>query len=139
MGDAMRISRTGMDVEWQRLQVIAENMANLNTTRTASGEPYRPKRLVSGPEASFAAAMTHRSSTGVRVTGVEQIASGVRRVYDPSDPAADTSGFVSLPDIDQAGEMTLMIRASRAYEADLTVLGIAHGMATRALDLGRTS
>lgn len=123
----MRISRSGLDVEWQRLQVIAQNLANLNTSRTASGEPYRPLRLVSGPEGV---------GGSVRAYNVEETPSGVRRDYDPGDPHADAQGFVSRPMIDHAGEMTLMIRTSRAYEANLTALGIEHQMTMRALELG---
>ncbi|MGK6317911.1 flagellar basal body rod protein FlgC [Sphingomonas sp. DT-204] len=141
--DAMAISRSGLDVEWQRLQVIAENLANLNTSRTASGAPYRPMRLVSGPDASFAEALSRTKAVGepreVKVMGVEAMPSGVRRVYDPSDPQADAQGFVNLPQIDQAAEMTLLIRTSRSYEANLTALGIARQMYMRALDLGRAS
>ena len=57
MADAMAISRSALDVEWQRLQIIAQNLANVNTSRTASGEPYRAMRLVSGPDSSFAASL----------------------------------------------------------------------------------
>ncbi|HEX4695801.1 flagellar basal body rod protein FlgC [Sphingomonas sp.] len=143
MSDAMAISRSGLDVEWQRLQVIAQNLANMDTSRTASGDPYRPMRLVSGPDQSFAAALAQKGASdvpaAVRVMGVEAIPGGVKRVYDPSDPAAGADGFVSLPDIDQASEMTLMIRASRSYEANLTALAIERQMFSRALDLGHAS
>lgn len=139
----MAISRSGLDVEWQRLQVIAQNLANMDTSRTASGDPYRPMRLVSGPDQSFAAALAQKGASdvpaAVRVMGVEAIPGGVKRVYDPSDPAAGADGFVSLPDIDQASEMTLMIRASRSYEANLTALAIERQMFSRALDLGHAS
>lgn len=137
---AMEISRSGLDVEWQRLQVIAENLANLNTTRTASGEPYRPVRLVSGPRSGFAemlAGTAQAQPGGVRVLGVEAMPGDARRVYEPGHPHADAEGFVSYPNLDHAGEMTLLLRASRAYEANLVAVGIAHQMYSRALDLGR--
>lgn len=143
VSDAMAISRSGLDVEWQRLQVIAQNLANMNTSRTASGEPFRAMRVVSGPDASFAATLAQRGAaarpTGVRVYGVEATPGARRRVYDPTDPSAGADGFVDMPDIDQAGEMTLMIRASRSYEANLTALAIERQMFSRALDLGRSS
>lgn len=147
MSDAMQISRSALDVEWQRLQVIAQNLANLNTSKTGSGAPFRPMRLQSGPAVSFAEAMTRgpRSPTfspaaaPVRVLGVEAIPAGVRRVYDPGDPAAGADGFVDMPQIDQAAEMTLMIRTSRSYEANLTALGIARQMYMKALEIGRGS
>lgn len=138
--NAMEISRTGLDVEWQRLQVIAQNLANMNTTRTASGEPYRAMRLLSGPRGDFAAALAQGGRApglGVEVLGLEATPSGFRRVHEPNHPHADAEGFVSYPAIDHAGEMTLMIKTSRAYEANLTAMSIAHQMYMRALELGR--
>jgi flagellar basal-body rod protein FlgC len=141
--DAMEISRSGLDVEWQRLQVIAQNIANMNTTRTASGEPYRALRLLSGPKADFGALLKAGAApsqiSGVQILGLEAMPAGVRKVHQPSHPHADPDGFVTYPDIDHAGEMTLMIKASRVYEANLSALNIAHQMYMRALDLGRQS
>lgn len=140
--DAMAISRTGMDVEWQRLQVIAQNLANLNTTRTAAGGAYKPLRLVSGPNQGFASLLSSASPAalgGVKTYGIEEMAGQVRRVHDPKHPHADADGFVTYPEIDRAGEMTLMIQASRAYEANLVALNLAHQMYSRALDLGKQS
>lgn len=141
---AMEISRSGLDVEWQRLQVIAENLANLNTTRTASGEPFRPMRLLSGPRAEFSeliagGAGSAQRPAGVRVLGVEAMPGSVRRVYEPGHPHADADGFVSYPAVDHAGEMTLLLRSARAYEANLVAVGIAQQMYSRALELGRRS
>ena len=139
--NAREISRTGMDVEWQRLQVIAQNIANMNTSRTASGEPFRAMRLVSGPRADFASVLAKGGRSGaeggVHVLGLEPMSGGVRRVREPDHPHADADGFVSYPDIDHAGEMTLMIKTSRAYEANLTAMNIAHQMYMRALDIGK--
>jgi flagellar basal-body rod protein FlgC len=138
--DAMAISRTGMDVEWQRLQVIAQNLANANTSRTATGGVYRPLRLVSGPRGNFASLLNGASPTalaGVQTLGIEEVSGSVRRVHDPKHPHADADGFVSYPEIDRAGEMTMMIQASRAYEANLVALNLAHQMYSRALDLGK--
>lgn len=140
---AMEISRSGMDVEWQRLQVIAQNLANLNTSRTASGDPFRPMRLVSGPKTNFAQLMAGTAASsrpeGVQVMGLEAMAGNVRRVREPGHPHADADGFVTYPEIDHASEMTLMIKTSRTYEANLTAMNIAHQMYSRALELGRQS
>jgi flagellar basal-body rod protein FlgC len=139
----MQISRTGLDVEWQRLQVIAQNLANLNSSKTVSGAPLQAMRLISGAKTSFADMIAKgpaaRAPEGVAVLGLEPIENGVRRVYDPTDPEADKSGFVSHPSIDHASEMTLLIRTSRAYEANLTALNIASQMFAQALQLGRQS
>ncbi|MEI9851947.1 MAG: flagellar basal body rod C-terminal domain-containing protein [Sphingomonas sp.] len=131
--DAIEISRTGLDVEWQRLQVIARNLANMNTSGT---DGYRPMRLVSGPRGGFAAKLQARRD-GVKVLALEPLAAGVRRVHEPGHPQADAEGFVTYPDLDHAAEMTLLIRASRAYEANLTVLSFAQQMYARAAELGR--
>jgi len=139
--DAIEISRTGLDVEWQRLQVIAQNLANINTTRTAAGGPYRPLRLVSGPHSGFARLAgvlpAGYKPEGVAVLGIEPIAGGVRRVHEPENPDADAQGYVNYPDIDHASEMTLLIKTSRAYEANLTAMSIAQQMYSRAAELGR--
>ena len=140
---AMEISRSGLDVEWQRLQVIAQNLANLNTTRTATGEPFRAMRLLSGPRADFQSLLGGKGSAqqlgGVQVMGMEAAGTGFRRVHEPGHPHADAEGFVSYPDIDHAGEMTLMIKTSRTYEANLTAMNIAQQMYSKALELGRQS
>lgn len=135
----IEISRTGLDVEWQRLQIIAQNFANTNTTRTASGDPYRPMRLLSGPKVSFHGLVSGKDRPeGVQVLDVEPIAGGVRRVYEPSHPHADAEGFVTYPDIDQSAEMALLLKTSRAYEANLTAMSIAQQMYARALDIGKS-
>jgi len=138
---AMEISRSGLDVEWQRLEIIAQNLANMSTTRTMTGEPYRAMRLISGPSGDFASLLGEKSkkhaAQGVEVIGIEAMNTNFRRVYDPKHPHADPDGFVSFPDIDHAGEMTLMIKTSRAYDANLTAMSIAHQMYSRALELGR--
>ncbi len=137
---AMEISLSGLDIEWQRLQVIAQNLANVNTSRTANGEAYQPKQLVSGPKVSFEQLMADKNSktlSGVEVYNIETQRRGTRRVHEPSHPHADANGFVSYPDIDHAGEMTSMIKTSRSYEANLVALNVAMQMYSRALELGR--
>ncbi|MEO9130652.1 MAG: flagellar basal body rod protein FlgC [Sphingomonas sp.] len=139
----MQISRTGLDVEWQRLQVIAQNLASVDSSRTLSGQPVRAMRLVSAAKTGFADLVAKKGASqapaGVEVIGVEPVAGGVRRVYEPENPQADKTGFVSYPAIDHAGEMTLLIKTSRAYEANLTALNIAGQMFAQALQLGRQS
>ncbi len=139
--EAIKISLSGLDVEWQRLEVIAQNLANINSTRNEVGDVFRPMRLLTGPDISFDQLMkTNQKAgapTGTQVIGLEAIEGGVRRSFEPSHPHADGEGFVSYPEIDHAAEMTLMIRTSRAYEANLTALSIAQKMYSSALQLGR--
>jgi flagellar basal-body rod protein FlgC len=137
--DPIQIGRTGLDVEWQRLQIIAQNLANMNSTRTEDGDVYRPLRLVSAPNVQFSTMLDNGRllAGGVHVTGIEVQPDGLRQSYEPEHPHADAQGFVTRPKVDHAREMTLMISTSRAYEANLAVISIAQGMYARALDMGR--
>lgn len=144
--DAMAISRSGLDVEWQRLQVIAANIANMNTTRTADGGSYSAQRLVSGPMVDFDTELRDASGgqadtqrRGVMVYQITDTASGVRQIFDPNHPHADEAGFVTYPAISQAEEMSLMIKTQRAYEANLVALSAAQRMYSSALQVGRQS
>ncbi len=143
--EAMAISRSGLDVEWQRLQVIASNIANINTTRTANGGTYEAMRLVSGPVSDFSAELrgaisgSDQPERGVMVYQISNTANGNRQVFNPEHPHADENGFVSYPAISQAEEMSLMIRAQRAYQANLVALSSAQQMYSSALQVGRPS
>lgn len=141
--NAIEISTSALDVEWRRMEVIAQNLANMNTTRTENGDVYRPLRLLSGPNMDFGALIENGraeiTAGGVRVLGVEAQANALRRVHEPNHPHADADGFVTYPNIDHASEMTLMIRTSRAYEANLAAVNMAREMYASALDIGRQS
>lgn len=143
---AMEISRTGLDVEWRRLEVIAENLANANTTRTASGSVYRTQRLITGPKSDFARMVgrghgVEQSSSlaGVMVYGLEPTSTPTRRVFEPSHPHADADGFVTYPGFDHAAEMALMVKTARAYEANIVAMNAARQMYSKAMDLGKRS
>ena len=139
---AMEISRTGMDVEWRRLQVIAQNLANMSTVRTADGQPYQAMRLISGPKAGFRQLMERGGDAaalqGVAVYGIEPVEAPPRRVYEPGNPQADSAGFVTYPGFDQASEMTLMVKTSRAYELNLVTLNTARQMYLKGLEVGKS-
>lgn len=143
--EAMEISRTGLDVEWQRLQVIAQNLANMNTTRTAGGGVFNARRLVSGPVEGFARVMANypgmgpAPKRGVMVYDVAVAGAGTRQYYDPAHPHADTAGMVTIPAVSQAEEMSLMIKTTRVYEANLVALAAAQQMYSSALQVGRQS
>ena len=139
--EAFAISRTGLDVEWQRLQIVADNIANMNTSRTTAGIGYVPRALVSGPAGSFgkmvSEGLTERRPAGVAVYDIATLSGETRQVYDPRHPDADEAGFVSYPAISQANEMTMMVKASRAYEANLVAMSAALQMYSSALQIGR--
>lgn len=146
--DAFAISLSGMDVEWQRLQVIAQNIANANTSRTGPGG-YLPRKLISGPAVAFDRLVGQaakpraegtgagRAPQGVAVYDIAEVTGGIREVYDPRHPDADETGYVTYPAVSQAEEMTLMVKTSRAYEANLVAMSAALQMYSAALQIGR--
>ena len=139
--EAMRISMSGLDVEWQRLEIISQNLANANTTRTGSGDRYQPLRLVSGPDFTFTdlvgGASALSSPTGVRVYNVEQTAAPTRAVLDPEHPHADEDGMVHYPGLNHAQEMTMLLQTSRVYEANLSAISTARQMYSAAMNMGQ--
>ena len=139
---ALEISRSALDVEWRRLEIIAENLANANSINTGLGGPYQPRRLVSGPSGDFMAYLdtpegTARGLAGVRIYGIETVPTPPRIVHEPANPQADENGNVTYPGFDQAAEMTLMLKTARVYEANIVAMSIARQMYTKALELGR--
>jgi flagellar basal-body rod protein FlgC len=135
---AMEISRTGLDVEWRRMEVIAQNLANAGTV----GTQWQPLRVLSGPKGGFRAAVNETSGPASDLRGVEVKDIGVqglppRLVYEPGHPAADARGYVAYPGLDHAAEMTLLVKSSRIYEANVVALNLARQMYARALDLGQ--
>lgn len=135
------ISASGMTAERLRMDTIANNLANAETTRTPEGGPYR--RQVPVFSSRLAASMTRRSAEGefrgmgVRVVRIESSDAPPRLVYDPHHPDADENGYVAMPDVNVPREMVDLISASRAYEANVTAFNTAKNMAMRALDIGR--
>ena len=151
MGDmfsAFNINASGMTAQRYRMDIISENVANANTTRTADGTPYRRKVVVfeqKGGQTAFGKVLDSTIHTlgsygghGVRVSGVYQdYATEMKMVYDPSNPDADEDGYVTYPNVDIITEMTNMIDASRAYEANATAFSASKSMALKGLDLGK--
>jgi flagellar basal-body rod protein FlgC len=139
---ALEISRTGMDVEWRRLEVIAENLANVQSAASTKGGVYRPLHLLVGPKNDFAtllkegAAIDTSTLAGVAERGVVASDAPPRLVHEPGNPLADAQGFVAYPAIDQASEMTQMVETVRIYEANLVAANTAREMYSKALQLG---
>ncbi len=125
---AIDISASALTAERLRLDVIAENLANAGTTRTAEGGPYRRKVVLFAPREGMG---------GVRAVGIARDPSPFRLRYDPGHPDADAAGYVRLPNVDVVKEMVDLITATRAYEANVTAISAAKAMFQRALDIGR--
>jgi flagellar basal-body rod protein FlgC len=134
------ISASGLAAERQRMEVIANNIANAHSTRSLNGGPYRRQEMVFA-EALDSASGDSRDSTGslrgVRVVGVHADESELPKVYNPGHPDADADGYVQMPNVNLPNEMVDLITASRAYEANLKALQLYRQMAEQTLALMR--
>lgn len=128
-----------------RMDVLANNVANVETTRTEAGGPYKRQQVVfvadqsgSGFTPPIPAAVNVKTpGRGVRVQAILTDDTPGQRLYDPTHPDADAEGFVSYPNVNVVTEMTDMLSATRSYEANVTVFNALKNMALRALDIGR--
>ena len=109
------IAVSAMQAQNLRMNVIAGNIANVNTTRTDTGEPYRKKEVVLSTDSG--------TISGVRVGGVQSdLATELKRLYQPGHPDADSNGYVRMPNVDLPVEMMQMVMASRAYQANTATM-----------------
>ena len=128
-GAAQAIATTALRAQQARMRVIAENLANANSTaRVAGGDPYRRQTPVFRPDKMAA-------GTGVKLARVEPDRSAFKVEYSPGHPSADAKGYVKLPNVDSLVEAMDMRNAQRAYEANLNVIETARAMEMRTLDL----
>jgi flagellar basal-body rod protein FlgC len=137
MFKAMDLSASGLTAQRQRLDVIAENLANVNTTRTPEGGPYKRKSVVleARPEDDFASLLG--SPEKVSVVQITQDSQGLRPEFDPGHPDANEKGMVLYPNVNPVSEMVHLMLASRAYEANVAVLRTGKSIAQKALEIGR--
>jgi flagellar basal-body rod protein FlgC len=138
----LEISASALTAERLRMDVVAENLANAQTTRGADGQPYRRKEVILQERpgsfgASLSTAMNERSGGGVQVAGIAEDQTPLKRIYDPGHPDADAEGYVSMPNVDTVTEMVDLIGAQRAYEANVTAMQAAKQMFARTLELLR--
>ncbi len=139
----MNISATGMTAQRTRLDIISENIANVNTTRDADGNVYNRKSVIFQEKGfpSFDEVLLGTSGSigqGVKITSIfEDTSTEGRMVYDPAHPDADEDGYVTYPNVNTVQEMTDMIDASRAYEANVTAFNASKNMQLKALDIGK--
>lgn len=127
---AMAIAASALRAQQARMKVIAENIANADSTATvAGGDPYRRQSPVFEPQ------KLPSGATGVAMTGARDDTSAFKTEYDPGNPAADARGYVKLPNVDSLVEALDMRAAQRAYEANLNVIETARSMQARTLDI----
>lgn len=145
MFSSFNINASGMTAQRYRMDVISENVANASTTRTEDGTPYRRKLVLfeeKGTQANFGKALNDATKgyvgQGVKVTRVfEDTSTEMKMVHDPSHPDADEDGYVTYPNVNIVAEMTDLIDASRAYEANATAFSASKSMALKALEIGK--
>jgi len=138
---SMKISASALKAQRVRMNAISSNLANIETTRTPDGGPYRKREVVfqSTPQ-GFADTLDSRlrdAAQGVKVSHVQASSKPPRMVYSPSHPDADDQGYVAMPNVDLVEETADMMSASRAYEANVTVVKSAKRMALKALSIGQ--
>ena len=129
------IASTGMAAQRLRVQLIASNIANSETTRTKDGGPYRRKDAVfQSQDLGFSGAL---ANAGVRVAGIRASQEPFLTRYEPGHPDANADGVVSYPNVNPVEEMVNLTEASRAYEANIAVVRSAKAMAASALEILR--
>lgn len=140
---ALRVSASGLSAQRMRMNTISSNIANINTTRTPEGGPYRRKDVVfeAMPEArNFGELVTmppNESIQRVQVTDVHVDQDGVEMRYEPDHVDANEEGYVAYPKINLMEEMANMIQATRSYEANVSAIQATKDMALGALEIGR--
>lgn len=140
MFNAINISASGLTAQRLRMDIISNNIANADTTRTSYGEYYQRQMPVFATKPTrrpLGAAPFHTRGGGVEVVGIMNDPSPPRLAYDPHHPEANEDGYVEYPNVNIVSEMVDMIAASRAYEANVTSLNTAKDMAMRSLEIGR--
>jgi flagellar basal-body rod protein FlgC len=142
-------SSSGLSAQQLRLDVISDNLANASTTRTAEGGPFQRSRVIFRPIVSqpywrspfLPESLDNGLGKGVRVNKIEKDTSPARLVYDPTHPDAiktgPKAGYVEMPNVNVVNEMVDMIDASRAYEANVTLINGSKAMFSKALEIGR--
>ncbi len=140
--DSMNIVGSALTAERLRMDVSLQNIANANTTRTKTGEPYRRKQVVFQERTmSFKDVLSteqyRMQGGGVRVTRVVESDRDFVPVYDPSHPDANEEGYVMMPNVDTTEERIDLMAASNAYEANLTALSVVKSLALKALEIGK--
>ena len=126
------VAGSGMTAQSQRLNVVASNLANADSTTSADGKPYRAKQVVFS-----AIPMGDGSVQGVKVARVAEDNSPMKMVYDPKNPVADAQGYVAMPNVNVVDEMVNMISASRSYQNNVDMLNTSKTLLLKTLAIGQ--
>ncbi|OPL15467.1 MAG: flagellar basal-body rod protein FlgC [delta proteobacterium MLS_D] len=138
-GNTLSISASGFEAQRRKIDVIVENLANMETTRTPGGGPYLRKIALfeSAPAEDDFGSVLEDTLHKVKVGGVRRDENAVKHVYNPGHPDADGRGYVAMPDINTVIEMADMIMAHRAYEASVAAFEATKNMALKTLEMGK--
>lgn len=126
------ISGSAMTAQSQRLNVVASNLANADSTTSANGQPYRAKQVMFS-----ATQMGDGGAAGVKVSGVVEDASPMKMLYDPKHPMANAQGYVTLPNVNVVEEMVNMISSSRSYQNNVEVMNTSKSLLLKTLTIGQ--
>lgn len=139
--NSMQINASGLTLERLKMDTISTNIANVNTTRTEEGGPYRRKEILFQENLVNAKdRLTGRSkmtSNGVKVIGIEEDADNLSIVYNPEHPDADAEGYVQMPNVNMVDEMIALINTQRTYEANVTALNTSKKILMKALEISK--
>ena len=129
--NVFNIAGSGMAAQSQRLNAVASNLANVDSTTSSDGKPYKAKEVV------FAATpMGSPDAQGVKVASVAESTVPMKLVYDPNHPLADAKGYVAMPNVNVVDEMVNMISASRSYQNNVDVLNTSKALLLKTLTIG---
>lgn len=137
---AVSAAASALNAERTRIDAAVSNLANAESTRGGpDGGTYRRRDVVlaADPGTSFESALGRAAATGVRVVAVVEDDGPPRMRFEPSHPDADADGYVAMPNVDPAQETVDMLSAARAYQANLTAIGLLRDLLSRSLELGR--
>ncbi len=137
---SLQVSSSGMSAQRMRAELLVENMANSETTRTPEGGPYRRKDVVFSTEqqvSPFSAVFQNEIGTGVGVADVIQDTREPERRYMPGHPDADANGYVAFPRMNPAEDMVDLMSASRSYQANVAAIASVKDMISRSIDILR--
>ncbi|MBK7017151.1 MAG: flagellar basal body rod protein FlgC [Sulfuritalea sp.] len=129
--NVMNIAGSALTAQSARLNAVASNLANADSMVGADGQPYRAKQVV------FRAMPVEGGALGVRAAQVVESQAPLRQIYDPTSPAADANGYVSMPNVNPVEEMVNMISASRSYQNNVEVLNAAKSLVQKTLAIGQ--
>jgi flagellar basal-body rod protein FlgC len=143
--NSLDIGASALTAQRLRMDIISQNIANAETTRTENGGPYRRKVVVfeeRAADGSFSdylnkSGQEKLTGRGVRVARIVEDPSAFKKVYDPGNPDANAEGYVEMPNVDTITEMVNMISANRAYEANITAMNTTKSMALKTLEIGK--